>query len=117
MVRQRCGDRRRVSTMADEEALVPLADAIRGLRGEIVRAMREGQDADVRFRVGPIELEFALEVGRKKDVKGGIAFWVVTLGGGGERTSATTHRVKLVVTPLGPDGDVLVTDPENERPE
>jgi len=25
--------------------------------------------------------------------------------------------VKLVVTPLGPDGDVLVADPENERPE
>jgi len=56
--------------MADEEALVSLADAIRGLRSEIVRAMREGQDTDVRFRVGPIELESAFEVGRKNEAKG-----------------------------------------------
>jgi hypothetical protein len=103
--------------MADDDSPIPLSDAIRALRSEIVEAMREGEDADVRFRLGPIELEFGLEVGRTKGGEAGIAFWVIRLGGRGERSSATTHTVKLVLTPVGVDGDVLVGDTESDRPE
>lgn len=103
--------------MTDDASPIPLSDAIRELRREITEAMREGKDSDVRFRLGPIELEFGLEVGRKLGGEGGIAFWVIKLGASGERTSATTHTVKLVLTPVGADGDVLVADPETDRPQ
>lgn len=102
--------------MADDSP-IPLADAIRALRGEIVDAMREGEGSEVRFRLGPIELEFGLEIGRTSDGEGGIAFWVVKLGGRHERTSATTHTVKLVLTPVGADGDLLIFDNTTDEPE
>jgi Trypsin-co-occurring domain 2 len=103
--------------MPDETAPIPLSDAIRALRSQVTEAMRESYDEDVRFKLGPIELEFAVEAGRTAGGEAGIAFWVIKLGGRGERSSATTHTVKLVLTPVGPEGDVLVSDKERARPE
>jgi hypothetical protein len=103
--------------MADEKSPIPLSEAIRALRSEIVEAAGEGKDKDVRFRMGDIELEFGLEVGRQKGVNGGIQFWVISLGARGESTKATTHTVRLKLTPVGLDGDVLVSDKESGRPD
>jgi hypothetical protein len=98
-----------------EQVEVPLAEAIRALRREIVVASRAGKDEDVRFKLGPIELEFALEVSREAGGDAGLKFWVVSLGGQAKRGSATTHTVKLVLTPAG--GDVLVGDEVQDEPE
>lgn len=102
--------------MPDQKAPIPLSDAIRALRSEIVKAAGEGKEKDVRFRLGEIELEFGLEVGREQGGEAGIQFWVITLGGRGSRTSATTHTVRLTLTPVGLDGDVLVSDTGSGRP-
>jgi hypothetical protein len=103
--------------MPAEQAPIPLSDAIRALRSEIVKAAGEGEGKDVRFRLGEIELEFGLEVGRQAGADAGIQFWVISLGARGERRSATTHTVRLTLAPVGLDGDVLVSDKESPRPE
>jgi hypothetical protein len=85
---------------------VPLASAIEALRGELVAAVQEGKDQDVRFALGPIELEFQVEVSREAGVEAGVKFYVLALGGKGTRSSATTHTVRLSLSPvLGADVD------------
>jgi hypothetical protein len=98
-----------------EQLQVPLVEAVRALRREIVEASRVAKDEEVQFKLGPIELEFAVELSRETVGEGGLKFWVVSLGGQAKRGSATTHTVKLVLTPAG--GDVLIADEVDEEPE
>lgn len=81
-----------------------LADAVRALRSEVTTAMREGRDEALRFQLGPVEMEFLLEVQREAGAEAGVKFWVVNLGGKGSVTRGSTHRVKLTLTPLDAKG-------------
>jgi hypothetical protein len=83
------------------ELQIPLAEAIRALRRELLVAVREGADKELQFGLGPIELELQLEISREAGGEAGIKFWVVSVGAKGTRTSATTHTVKITLAPLG----------------
>lgn len=97
-----------------EQLEVPLSQAIRALRREIVEANRASKNEEIRFKLGPIELEFGLEVAREAGGEAGLRFWVVSIGALGKRASAATHTVKMVLTPVG--GDVLVADEDDAEP-
>jgi hypothetical protein len=103
------------TALMPEQLQVPLVEAVRALRREIVEASRVANDEEVQFKLGPIELEFALELSREAGVEGGLKFWVVSFGGQAKRGSATTHTVKMVLTPAG--GDVLISDELDEAPQ
>jgi Trypsin-co-occurring domain 2 len=114
-----CGD---VSTGGDgvSELDVPLASAIEVLRNELVEAVRAGKDQEIRFALGPIELELQVAVEKKADGQAGIKFWLVSVGGGAGRSSGTTHTLRLKLTPTrggeGSEGkDVLVASDLEER--
>jgi hypothetical protein len=62
--------------------------------------MLEGFDKDVQFRLGPVEMEFLLEVTQEAGAEGGVRFWVVTLQAKGEVGSTATHRVTLQLEPV-----------------
>ena len=97
--------------------MVELPDAIRTLRAELSDAMKEGEGEDVRFRVGPVDLEFGVEVTQDAGVSGGIKFWVVSLEAEGKAARATTHTVKLTLMPLDSSGkDLQVGGRVAERP-
>jgi len=97
---------------------IPLADAIRALRRELEQAVHEGTDEDLRFTLGPVELELQVAASTEVGGKAGISFWLVTVGGGGRRTSAATHTVKLSLKPIGPEGgDVIVHSEVEGQPE
>jgi hypothetical protein len=89
---------------------VPLASAIEALRGELVAALDAGEGEEVRFALGPVELEFQVELSREAGGEAGVKFWVVALGGKGSRASATTHTVRLSLSP------VLASDIDGDRP-
>ena len=102
------------------EAPVGLAAAIRRVRAELVEARREGEAEDLRFRLGPVELEFQVEVTREGSGEAGIRFYVVSMGARGGVSSTQTHKVSLSLVPQerGEDGwrDVLVGEDVAERP-
>jgi hypothetical protein len=103
------------------EVGVPLAAAIEALRGELVAALEEGKDAEVRFALGPVELEFQVEVSREAGADVGVKFWVVALGGKGSRSTATTHTVRLSLSPVlaadvGTDTPLVVGSEQPRRP-
>jgi hypothetical protein len=89
---------------------VPLRDAIRALRVELLEAVEDASTQAVRFELGTIELEFQVVARREKEGKAKIGFHIfgaeASVGGTGGRGDERTQTVKLVLNPvlLGTDG-------------
>lgn len=101
---------------------IPLASAIQALRQELIAAVDEGQDQQVRFALGDIELEFQVQIAREGKAKAGIAFWVLSLGGEGARSTAQTHTVRLSLSPVAGSearvpGPLIVGSQQARRPD
>ena len=98
-----------------------LAAAVAGLRAELTAAMTAGAREKVRFELGPVQMEFGLEIEAERGGEGGIKFWVVTLGGKASSTSGATHKVTLELTPKdeqgGPLGLISDTEPAGLTPQ
>lgn len=89
---------------------IELADAVAAVRDELLRAAARGTGQPVRFLVGPIELEFAVELRQDTKAKAGFKAWVVSGDAEGGLSRGRTHRVSMTLTPVGPDGrEVLVS--------
>ena len=81
-----------------------MADLIYQLRGDLYRAAESGSGRDPRFVVGPVELELAVVVDSSRSREARASLWVVDVSAQGERSMQTTHRIKLTLQPVGPDG-------------
>lgn len=78
---------------------IGLAELISNLRDELSLAMAAGEGEELRFGVGPVELEVTVAVTREGGPSAKLKFWVVELGGEAKLTSASTQRLKLTLTP------------------
>jgi hypothetical protein len=91
-------------------AVAGLAQAIGALRRELVQAQSAGAGEDLRFRLGPVEMEFLVEVTREGSGEAGVKFWVVNVGAKGSLARGTTHRLTLTLQPhdvrTGTDAEV-----------
>ena len=95
------------------EQWVGLAEAVRALREELTTAMRTAKGEVLRFELGPVEMEFLLEVKKDVGAQGGVRFYVVSLGAKANMSSGSTHRVKLSLTPKDALGQSpLISDEE-----
>lgn len=83
---------------------IELGDAVAAVRQELIDAATRGTGSEIAFVVGPIELEFAVELRRDAKAKAGFKAWVVTgdLDAGVARSR--THKVKVTVRPEKADG-------------
>ncbi|MEU9923793.1 trypco2 family protein [Streptomyces griseoluteus] len=81
--------------MAEE---IGVAEAVEYLRAELVAAAA-GSGTGPRFEVGPVELEFSVEMRKEGKGKAGLKAWVVSAGVEASVSKASVHRVKLVLTP------------------
>jgi Trypsin-co-occurring domain 2 len=90
--------------MSEGDSKLPsLADTIAAVRRELSSAQAAGQGQPVQFRAGPVELEFEVAVTRTGGGQAGVQLWVLTLGGKGELSHATTQRIKLTLQPVDPE--------------
>lgn len=99
---------------------VELADLIGQLRAELTEAMRTGDGTDLRFEVGPVELELTIAVSKEAKPGAKVKIWVAEAGVEGKLESSTTQRIKLVLDPrqMGrPDHKPLIsgTEVDGER--
>jgi hypothetical protein len=85
---------------------VGLADAIAALRRELTTATTAGKDSDLRFGLGPVEMEFLLEIKREgggdaqeEGSAAGVRLGVITIGKTDSLAHGSTHRVKLSLQP------------------
>jgi hypothetical protein len=78
---------------------VELAELISRLRSELSEALHAGEDSDVRFELGPVELEVTVAVAKEAKPGAKVRFWVVEAGAEGTASSNTTQRIKLSLEP------------------
>ncbi|MEV0174595.1 trypco2 family protein [Streptomyces sp. NPDC050803] len=98
-----------------EKLPVDLVSAVRALRAQITEAAATDPASDIRFQVGPIQLEFTVALTRDRKVQGGVKAWVVTAGAEAAWSNAETHKVTLNLTPVsattGQSPEISNTDP------
>jgi Trypsin-co-occurring domain 2 len=77
-----------------------LADAITAVRRNLILAQKQGEGEEVRFTVGTIEMEFAVDVNKKvgADISVNVLN-LISLGAKGDRSRGETNRVKIVLNP------------------
>ncbi|WP_344629003.1 trypco2 family protein [Streptomyces glaucosporus] len=93
---------------------IELAEAVAALRDSLLEAASRGTGRDVAFEVGPIEMEFQVELRQEVRGKSGFRAWVLTADAEGGLTRGRGHRVALTLTPRRADGGpVLVSAPED----
>jgi hypothetical protein len=86
--------------MAVEE--LGLAEAIEAVRSELRRAQDAGRGSDVRFAVGSVEMEFAVNVAKTGGGQVSVTvLGLLSLGGKGGLSREETHRVKISLNPIG----------------
>lgn len=105
--------------MGESEPWVGLAEAVASVRAELAQAMARGKDAEPKFEVGAIEMEFAVELRRERGVDGGVQVWVLQAGGSQSSARANTHRLTVTLTPAKADGGPVRITPGTgmaERP-
>jgi hypothetical protein len=87
-----------------EDIEIGLTEAIGSVRSALVRAVQEGEGSPIAFRAGPVEMEFEVGFSKTKEAHGGVEVWVLSVGAKGERADTWSHRLKISLTPVSPDG-------------
>jgi hypothetical protein len=77
-----------------------LADAVEAVRQGLMAGAARGADSTLRFEVGEIRMDFAVQLQRVRTGRGGVKAWVVEAGADTSRTSAATHTVSFTLRPM-----------------
>ncbi|MET8142515.1 trypco2 family protein [Sphaerisporangium sp. NPDC005288] len=97
---------------------IELADAVAAVREELLDAATRGTREELAFVVGPIEMEFMLELRADAQAKAGFKAWVLSADTQIGVARARTHRVKVTLTPKRPDGgDLQISAATREWPD
>jgi hypothetical protein len=82
---------------------VTIAEAIRELRGQLIKAMSEGEKERIRFRPTSVELELAITFTREAEADGKVGVWaILDLSAKAKFGDQKTHKVKLILEPVQP---------------
>lgn len=91
-----------------------LAEAVEAIRNELLNAAARGAGNDVTFQVGPIQMEFTVELRRDVRARGGIKAYVLSGEVDAGRSRTRTHRVSFTLEPRRADGDPLLVAADGE---
>ncbi|MGF1425105.1 trypco2 family protein [Kitasatospora sp. LaBMicrA B282] len=93
---------------------IELADAIEAIRRQLSEAAERGAGQAVQFEVGPVALEFTVELKRDARAKGGVKAWVLSGDLEGGVAQSRVHKLSVTLTPrpAGGDGSLLVGNPD-----
>ena len=95
---------------------VTVADAIKELRAQIEDAQREGAGRGLRFVAKSVEVELLIVFKNEVEGGAGVKAWFLDISGKAKAIDEATHKIKLLLEPVGRDGKpTLVGDPELEK--
>lgn len=78
---------------------IDLTQAVQTIRDQLMAAASHSAGQDLRFDVGEIQMEFAVELRHDTHVKGGVKAWVVSADADTGRGTAHTHKVAFTLKP------------------
>lgn len=92
-------------------------DAVAAVRDELIAAAAlGGNHPDLVFAVGPVEMEFEVELRADAKAKAGFKLWAVGAETEAGASRGRTHRVSFTLTPKTKSGDDLLVSGALERP-
>ncbi|MGW1966370.1 trypco2 family protein [Streptomyces sp. NPDC001935] len=95
---------------------VPLADAVAAVRDELlIAAGAGGTHPDLVFEVGPVEMEFEVELRADARSKAGFKLWAVGAEAQAGVSRGRTHRVSFTLTPRRAGGGDLLVGGTSDR--
>lgn len=84
---------------------VGLAAAIEVVRRELLAAQQDGQGSGLQFVVGPVELEFVVDVTREGGGEASVkVLSLLSLGAKGSVSQAVSNRIRVTLGAVGADG-------------
>ncbi|QIY58797.1 tetratricopeptide repeat protein [Streptomyces sp. RPA4-5] len=78
---------------------IDLTEAVQAVRDDLRAATESFDGGDLQFDMGPIELEFTVELERDPRARSGVRTWVVTDAAAGKASAPARHRLTLTLTP------------------
>ncbi|GAB1333218.1 hypothetical protein ACE1SV_75570 [Streptomyces sennicomposti] len=100
-----------------QEPWAELGETISAIRAELQSAMETGREEALKFRTGPVELEFTVEVKKDGGAKAKVFVLPWTVEAQGTASVGRTHRVKLTLQPVdGDDNDLRISADSPQRP-
>ena len=100
------------------EVQVTVAEAVREIRKQLSEASAEGAGQDLRFIAKSVEVELGITFSLEKEAGGGLKLWsILDLSGKAKTSDESTHKIKLVLEPVGGvDGKPkLISDDQREK--
>ena len=94
---------------------IGLADAVAAVRDELLEAAARGAGNDIAFAVGPVEMEFEIELRADAKAAGRLRVWAVTADAEAGVSRGRTHRVSFTLTPKNASGDDLIVSGSPDR--
>ncbi|MGC3002521.1 trypco2 family protein [Streptomyces sp. G35A] len=96
---------------------IPLVKAVAAVRDELIAAAAAaGEHPEVVFAVGPVEMEFEVEVRADASAKAGFRLWAVGAETQASVSRGRTHRVSFTLTPRSAGGGDLLVSGNSTRP-
>ncbi|MGF0315095.1 trypco2 family protein [Nocardia fluminea] len=86
---------------------VDLVSAIEVLRNQLEEARSAAVGKETVFGVGPVEVEFAVELRSQSGGNTGANLWFMAVGANGQRSSAATQKVKFTLNPKRHTGEEI----------
>lgn len=83
---------------------IGLREAVEAIRHELLEASSQAADKDVRFTVGPIELEFTIELRKEAGGRAGVKAWVLSGDIQAKGAHVRTQKVKVILNPENRQG-------------
>lgn len=101
--------------MSVPDSGIDLVDAVAAVRDQLIEAAVRGAGERIGFEVGPIQLEFTVELRRDVTAKAEIRAWVFTADASIGASSNTVHKASLTLTPKDlKTGEVILVGNESK---
>jgi hypothetical protein len=78
---------------------IELADAVDSVRNQLIEAAARAAGRPLSFELGPVQMEFTVELRKEVKAGGKVKAWVVEAGADTARTSGHIHKVSFTLTP------------------
>lgn len=101
-----------------QEPWAELGETVSAIRAQLQQALEEGKDEPLRFRAGPVELEFSIEVRKEGEAKAKILVLPWSAEARAGASSGRVNRIRLTLQPVdGAGGDLLIAGTGVGRPD
>ena len=100
-----------------DEPWAELGETVSAIRVQLQQALAEGEGQPLKFRTGPVELEFSVAVRKEGEARAKVFVLPWSAEARGTTGADTLHRISLTLQPIDAAGeDARIHGASDQRP-